>query len=139
MLGSRLIRVLSAAAFIAAMTFAQEFRGTITGRVLDAQQAAVPGAKLSVTLLNTGARSDTTSSSDGSFTIPFLTPGVYKITAEAAGFKRYQRDNFSVGSGEREGVDIVLEIGQLTETVNVTAEASLLETATASAGQVISG
>src|SRR5258706_9666998 len=139
MLGSKLIRVFSAAALVSALAFAQEYRGTITGRVLDAQQAAIPGVKIIVTLGSTGARSETTSGSDGSYTIPFFTPGTYKISAEAQGFKRYQRDNFSVGSGERETVDISLEIGQVNESVNVTAEASLLETATASAGQVISG
>jgi hypothetical protein len=122
-----------------ALAFAQEYRGTITGRVLDAQQAAVPGAKIVVTLANTGAKSETTSGGDGSYTIPFLTPGTYKISAEAAGFKRYVRDNFNVGSGERESVDITLEVGQVSESVNVTAETPLLETATASAGQVISG
>jgi hypothetical protein len=139
MFGSKMIRVLSAAVLASALAFAQEYRGTITGRVLDAQQAAVPGVKIVVTLANTGAKSETTSGSDGSYTIPFLTPGTYKISAEAQGFKRYVRDNFTVGSGERESVDISLEVGQVSESVNVTAETPLLETATASAGQVISG
>ncbi|MEO8028888.1 MAG: TonB-dependent receptor, partial [Bryobacteraceae bacterium] len=69
----------------------------------------------------------------------FLSPGTYKIAAEAPGFKRYLRDNFNVGSGQRESVDISLEVGQVSESVDVTAESPLLETATASAGQVISG
>jgi hypothetical protein len=128
--------------YILALTFAQsllaqEFRSTITGRVTDAQNAAVPGANVTVTLLTTGARSETTTGADGLYTIPFLTPGIYRVEAEAQGFKRNVRDNFEAPTGERSSLDIQLDIGALTETVNVTAEASLLETATATMGQVI--
>jgi hypothetical protein len=117
---------------------AQEFRATITGRVTDAQNSAVPGARITVTLLSTGARSETTTGADGLYTIPFLTPGTYRVEAEAQGFKRNSRDNFEAPTGERSSLDIQLEVGSFTETINVTAEASLLETATATMGQVIS-
>jgi hypothetical protein len=128
--------------YILALTFshallAQEFRATITGRVTDAQNAAIPGAKVTVTLLTTGARSETTTGADGLYTIPFLTPGTYRVEAEAQGFKRNVRPNFEAPTGERSSLDIQLDIGALTETVNVTAEGSLLETATATMGQVI--
>src|SRR5262249_52475315 len=61
----------------------------------------------------------------------------YQVAAEAAGFKRYVREGIQVGSNERVPVDVILEIGAITEAVTVTAEASLLQTATASSGQVI--
>src|SRR5438552_1001296 len=112
---------------------AQEFRGTFTGRVTDAQQASVPNAKISVTLLATGARSQTTSGTDGLYTIPFLAPGTYKMEVEASGFKRYVRDGLVVSAGERLGLDIELSIGQLTETINVTADAPMLDTTSATA------
>ena len=81
--------------------FAQEFRGTITGRVLDAQSAAIPHARVAAVLVATGAQSVTLSGTDGQFTIPFLSPGVYRVEAEAPGFKRYAREKFEVAAGER--------------------------------------
>lgn len=122
---------------LAVLCSAQEFRGTITGRVTDSQSGAVPGAKIVATLVATGARSATETGSDGLYTIPFLTPGVYKVEVEAAGFKHYIRDKVDVNAGDRLGVDIELSLGQITETVSVTAEAPLLDTTSASAGQTI--
>jgi hypothetical protein len=116
---------------------AQEFRGTITGRVVDAQSASVPNAKIAATLVATGSHSLTNTGQDGQFTIPFLAPGSYKVEAEVPGFKRYVRENFEVGAGERVSLDIQLQIGQQTETITVSAEATLLDTTSASAGQVI--
>ncbi|MBV9084413.1 MAG: TonB-dependent receptor [Acidobacteriaceae bacterium] len=123
---------------IALAGWGQEFRATITGRVTDPQNAIVPGVRITAVQTETGAKSDTVSDSQGQYTIPFLPPGMYTISAEAPGFKRYEREKFNVSSGERIGLDIKLELGQTSETVNVTAEAPLLETATASTGQVIS-
>ena len=128
---------IAAACLLAISGYAQEFRGTITGRVTDAQQASVPNAKITVTLLATGGRSQTTTGTDGLYTIPFLAPGAYKLEAEGSGFKRYVRDNLEVSAGERLGIDIELQIGQLSETISVTAEAPMLDTTSATAGQVI--
>jgi len=60
---------------LAVSAIAQEFRGTITGRVTDAQAAAIPNAKIVATLVSTGAHSTTNSGGDGLYTIPFLSPG----------------------------------------------------------------
>ena len=116
---------------------AQEFRGTITGRITDAQQAAVPNARVGATLVSTGARSETLSGADGLYTLPFLAPGQYRVECDAAGFKRYVQSGFEVKAGERSGLDIHLELGQMTESVTVTADAPMVETTTATAGQVI--
>ncbi len=116
----------------------QEFRSTIAGRVIDPQEAVVPRVKVLATHVETGARSETVSSSDGQYTLPFLPPGAYTIVAEAAGFKTYVRQGVQLSTNERLGLDIQLEIGQAAESVTVTAEAPALETATASTGQVIS-
>lgn len=116
---------------------AQEFRGTITGRVVDAQGASVPNARITVVLISTGARSNTTTGGDGLYTIPFLTPGRYRLEVEASGFKHYVQDNLEVNAGDRVGIDVHLDLGQINETVTVTAEAPLLDTTTATAGQVI--
>jgi hypothetical protein len=134
----RIAAVVVAFSALAVSAIAQEFRGTITGRVTDAQTAALPNAKIVATLVSTGAHSTTSSGPEGLYTIPFLTPGSYRIEVEAPGFKRYVQDNFEVAAGERVGLDIQLQIGQINETVTVTAEAPLLDTTTATTGQVIS-
>jgi len=122
---------------ICAAAWSQEFRSTITGRVVDAQGAVVPNTKITAVLITTGGRSETTSGPDGLYTIPFLIPGIYRVEAQAPGFKHYVRERVEASTGERIGLDIRLDVGDITETVNVTAETPLLETATATTGQVI--
>jgi hypothetical protein len=124
-------------AFLSVSAFAQEFRGTITGRVTDAEAASIPNAKIVVTLVSTGGRSQTATGPDGLYTVPFLAPGTYKLEAEASGFKRHVRDAIEVNAGDRVGIDIELALGQLNETITVTSEASMLDTTSATAGQVI--
>src|SRR6202035_1518593 len=116
---------------------AQEFRGTLTGRVVDSQEARVPGVRIIATQVDTGANYETVSSSDGQYTVPFLAPGTYRVTATVPGFKRYVRQGVLVSTNERTGLDIRLEIGQQVETVTVAADSPLLETASASTGQVL--
>jgi hypothetical protein len=123
---------------IAASMDGQEFRSSISGRVVDAQNAVIAMAKISAVQVETGARTETVTSADGQYTLPFLPPGSYTISAEAPGFKRYVREGFQVSTNDRITLDIALEVGQLAETVTVTAEAAMLQTSTASTGQVIS-
>jgi hypothetical protein len=133
----RLLILAVALCFWTAASWAQEFRGTITGRVLDSQQAAVPNVRVLATQVETGAKYETVSSGDGQYTLPFLAPGVYRVTVEASGFKRFVREGVRVSTNERQNLDVALEVGGVSETITVTAETSLLETATASTGQVI--
>jgi hypothetical protein len=116
---------------------AQEFRSTMSGRVTDPTGAVVAGAKVTATETETGTNSATTSSAEGSYTLPFLTPGQYRIIVEAPGFKKYQQDQIQIGTNQRVALDVKLELGSQTESVTVTADVSLLQTATASVGQVI--
>ncbi len=116
---------------------AQEFRATLSGRVSDTSAAVIPGVKISVVNQDTQARAETVSSADGQYALPYLTPGTYRLTAEITGFKRYQRDGVKLSTGERLGLDITLEVGSASESITVTAETPLLETATAATGQVI--
>ncbi len=116
---------------------AQEFRGTITGRVTDPQDAVVPGTRVLATQVETGARYQTVASADGQYALPFLAPGNYSLSAEAGGFRGYRRDGLRVGTNERVEIDVRLEVGSTAETVTISAEAPLLQTSTASLGQVI--
>lgn len=117
---------------------AQEFRATISGRVTDTQNAGITGAKVLAVQQGTEARFETVSDADGIYTLPFLPPATYRMTVEMAGFKRYVRENVTAGANERLGIDVIMEVGAVTETINVTAEAPVLQTSTASTGQVIS-
>jgi hypothetical protein len=106
--------------------------------VIDAQSSAVPSVKISVVQIGTQAKFEAVSDHEGLYTIPFLPPATYRLTAEAPGFKRYVRDSLAAGANERLGVDIQMEVGAVSETINVTAEAAVLQTTTASTGQLIS-
>jgi len=117
--------------------WSQEFRAVISGRITDPQEASIGGVTITATRVDTGAKHVTVSDHEGRYSLPFLAPAAYRIVYEAAGFKRYQRDGVAVGTNERIGLDIRLEVGAVTETVNITAEAPMLQTTTASSGQVI--
>jgi Carboxypeptidase regulatory-like domain len=70
---------------------AQEFRSTVTGRVIDAQQSVVPSVKVVCMNAETGVKYETVSGAYGAYTIPFLPPGKYALSASATGFKAYER------------------------------------------------
>jgi hypothetical protein len=110
----------------------------MTGRVVDPQQAVIPGVRITVTEHETQARYETVSGPAGQYTVPFLQPGRYRVEAEAQGFKHYIRETVPVSANDQIGLDIMLEVGQLSESVTVTAETTMLTTTTASTGQVIS-
>jgi carboxypeptidase family protein/TonB-dependent receptor-like protein len=116
---------------------AQDFRGGITGRVLDSQNARMPGVSVTVTNTATNVASTTTTNGEGDYAVLFLNPGTYKVTAELSGFKKVVRDNIEVRIGEKIDVNLTLDVGRVEETVSVTAESPLLATTSGSTGQVI--
>ena len=71
--------------------------------------------------------------------VPYLSPGFYRLTIEAVGFKRYVQDRLQIRTGEIPRIDVTMEVGAVTESVQVEGSAPLLETETAAAGQVLSG
>jgi hypothetical protein len=116
---------------------AQEFRSTLSGIVTDSQGAVIAGAKLAAKQKETGAEFQTVSGQDGQYTLPFLPPGDFVLSVEATGFKRFVREGIRVSTNQRIALDVSMEVGAVTENVTITAEAPLLETSTASSGQVI--
>ncbi|HEU0142271.1 MAG TPA: TonB-dependent receptor [Bryobacteraceae bacterium] len=131
------LRMIGCSIALLSLLPAQEYRATLTGRVLDSQGAIIPNVRVLATQIATNANFETFSGSDGQYTLPFLPPGSYRILVEALGFKLFVRDGIRASTGERIGLDITLEIGSVNETITVSADRSLLETATASTGQVI--
>lgn len=130
-------RLLTCAAAVCAVLAAQEFRATITGTVTDAQGAVVPNATIRITNTETNATVTTISNVSGVYTAPFLPPGTYNLTAGVQGFKTAVRNDIELRVGDRLQIDITLEVGTMSEQVTVSAAAELLETASASRGQVI--
>jgi hypothetical protein len=136
---SRSIRLAALVWALAAVSaaWAQEARGTIRGRVTDAQEAVVPGASVEVTNLATGLTSTLKTNEQGIYQALYLPLGMYRITAEAAGFKRVVRDNIEVRVNDRLEINLMLEVGAVSESVTVEAETPLLETTSSATGQVV--
>ena len=116
---------------------AQGVEATLRGRVTDSAGLAVPGVKIEVTNTGTNQVTPTVTDSVGLYTTPFLNPGTYRITAVAAGFKKFLREGLSLSVGDTVAVDMMLEVGAVTEQLTVTAEAPLLETAKADRGTLV--
>ncbi len=117
--------------------FAQEFRATLTGRVVDPSGASVAGVPVVVRHAATNETSTGTTDAQGSYTVPFLRPGAIAVSVEAPGFKRFTQDGVTLRVGQTATLDITLEVGAVTDQVTVTGEAALLETAKADRGTVI--
>src|SRR5439155_10242262 len=124
-------------ALAASSAAAQEFRGSIVGHVKDTSDLALPGVTVTATNVATNVASTTVSNNEGNYTIAYLTPGNYRLTAELSGFKKFVRERLEVRVGDRLTLDLTMAVGSLEETVTVTAQSPLLETGSASAGQVI--
>ncbi len=122
---------------VAASAAAQEFRGTILGRVSDPQGAPIPGATVVVTNEDTNVGADTTSEADGAYRVPFLIPGKYRVEVSLSGFKKFVQSGITVGVTQNVSVDAKLELGAITETVDVRSEATLLDRSSGSLGQII--
>lgn len=128
------IGLIACASVVAA---AQDFRGSIAGRVTESNGAAVANAQITVTNVATNTSVNATTDGSGDYKVLYLTPGSYTISVEAKGFKRSVRQNVEVRIGDKLDLDVALEVGAVTESINVTADAATLETNSASAGQVI--
>jgi hypothetical protein len=107
---------------------AQSDRGTITGTIADPAGAVVANGPIEAKNAGTGAAFQAASSETGNFTLPQLPVGNYEISVAVAGFKKYVRQNITVGVAQTVRVDIVLEVGSATESVTVSEQSSLLKT-----------
>jgi hypothetical protein len=115
----------------------QETRGTISGALVDSSGAGIPGVKVIATETRTGTKASTVSDTAGQYTIPFLAPGNYEVSAEASGFKKAIRSGLDLGSGGHPVVDLHLEVGDTAQSVEVAGDVPLLNTENASTGQTI--
>jgi len=120
----------------AGLAHAQSFQGGLRGAVKDAQ-GVIPG--VTVTLMNegNGVTRDTISNASGEYSFPAVDPGNYEVKATVQGFKTFQRKGVRIGAQAFITLDIQLEVGQLEESITVTADAPLIETSNASHSEVI--
>src|SRR6187399_3142535 len=118
-------------AFLASATvFGQGNTGGIVGTITDPSSAVVTGAKVIVTNTRTGVKTEGSTDTQGGYVFNFLSPGTYQLETEVAGFKKFVRAGIALETGRQLRLDVALETGAVTETVNVDASAPLLETET---------
>ncbi len=111
--------------FVPAISFAQAISSSsLRGTVKDPSGAVVPNAKIVVKSARTGAERTAQSGNDGSFTVPAIEPGIYTVIVEASGFKKYNQTNLSFSPAEIKGLDVELQVGQTSETVNISGSAA---------------
>ncbi len=138
---NRALSILMAALFAlwtaAAHLAAQEFRGSVLGRVIDPSGAVIPGANVTVVNESTNTASEALTNTEGNYIVPFLLPARYSISASAPGFKTATRRGVVVQVQDRVTVNFSLEVGIQSEVINITAEIPILSKASADLGQVI--
>src|SRR5580704_13280965 len=129
--------VVCALIWSASAALAQVDTGTILGTVKDATSAVIPDARVTIVNQGTGETVTSTTRSDGTYIVTPLKIGSYRISVEHAGFKKAENAAFDLNIQQQAVVDFVLQAGATNETVQVTAQAALLQTQNAVVGQVI--
>jgi len=129
--------VLVAAVSVARPAAAQEFRGSITGTVIDTSGGVLPGVTITVTNTATGVAQHVVTNDQGRFQVAYLNAGTYSVVAELDGFKKVLRADNAVRVGEVVRVDIKMAPGALEETITVTAPVAVLNTTTGISGTTI--
>jgi hypothetical protein len=122
------VRLVALFCLIAVLAFAQSERGNITGIVTDPTGAAIVAAELTVIHRDTNAGTKATATATGEYNVPNLTPGVYRVEITASGFKRFVQQNVVVAASTTVRLDAQLQLGQVSEQVEVTATAAAIQT-----------
>src|SRR5918995_1169058 len=140
----RVMAVWATAAVVAAALLAlptraaaQAVTGTLLGNVTDASGAAVPGATVTATEVQTNVSRTAVTNESGYYLFASLQNGTYTVAAELEGFKKVQRQNLKVDVNTTVRVDLPLEVGQMTEAVTVSAETPVLQTDRTDTGRII--
>src|SRR5271154_4605649 len=115
------------AAFGASSAFSQAVSSTIIGTVTDASGAAVPSAKVTITEMNTGISHTVMANGSGNYTLADIPPGRYQVAVEMTGFKKELKDNIDVVVDSTARIDVQLQPGSVSETVEVSATAAVLK------------
>ena len=130
--------LLALAAFVS-LASAQVGSSTISGRVTDTSGAIVPRVNIAIVQTDTNFQFNTVTNEDGLYRVPSLSPGSYRISFGAPGFKKLVRDGIELRAGDVLPVDVQLQVGAVSESVEVTGAAPLLETETSATGALVEG
>jgi hypothetical protein len=110
---------------------------TLVGTVTDPTGAVIPGAKLTITNTETSTASNGSTNAEGAYYIPYLAVGSYELTVEATGFKKFIQKGITLRAAEVPKVDVKLEIGAASQSVEITGATPMLETETSQVSQTI--
>src|SRR5258706_8419485 len=135
--GLFLVAALCCGWFLARPAAAQDNTATITGQAIDPSGAGIPGAAVSARNVQTGLERQTVTGETGNYTIPLLPVGAYELSAVKDGFKKNVQSGIVLQVDQRARVDIQLQVGAASESIQVTAEVPLTQTETSSVGAVI--
>jgi hypothetical protein len=133
------LRLVAFGLLISLWAAAQDTRATLLGRVTDSSGGVVAGATVRARNVQTNATVAAQTNGEGNYALPYLLPGAYRLTVEQSGFKTWAREGVELRTSERRTFDAQLEIGATTETVEVKAEAPMLDQSTATLGGTIDG
>ena len=132
------MRNILASFVLAASLFAQGERSALNGIVTDSTGAAIPAVTVTAVDVQTNVETRAVTTDSGVFRLPYLQPGIYKLTVSKTGFRPSAVDNVTLRVAQTLTVDFKLEIGQVTDSVSVSAEPPLIETGTAEIGRYVS-
>src|SRR3984893_12224418 len=118
---------------------AQTSYGSIAGTVTDASGAAIADAQVTITNAASAEKREQPTGADGLYNFVNLIPGIYRVEAEKTGFKRVVRPDVIVQVEQTVRIDLTLQVGEASQTIEVTGETPLLQPETSSLGQVIEG
>ncbi len=130
----RILFLLSLISLVALAALAQSGKGALSGTVMDASGANVAGAKVSAKSTQTGVTLETVTTSAGLYLFPTLDPGTYVVTVEQAGFKKLSKSNVVISVSNQSNIDMQLEVGDVSQSVNVTDETAQLQTVNSEIG-----
>ncbi|HEX5083117.1 MAG TPA: carboxypeptidase regulatory-like domain-containing protein, partial [Blastocatellia bacterium] len=125
---------------LASVTVAQTTSGSIAGTVTDTNQAAIANATVKITDESKNFTLSATADSGGRFVFPQVPPGTYKLTAEATGFKKLERTGIALVANDKLTLgELALQVGAASETITVTAEATLIQAESAERSYAVQG
>lgn len=135
--GNHTVRLLLLSVLVASALFGQT--ASITGRIADPSGAVVPGATVTVQAVETGIQNTAETNGEGYYNIPSLPPGAYNLSVSKAGFVPIRQTDLKLIVQQVARLDLTLQVGAVTETVEVAAQAVLLDSETSTLGQVVHG
>jgi hypothetical protein len=132
-----LLLLAACTAFLSAPAMAQTASGSIVGTVTDATGSSVPGVNISITSNRTGDHRTTQSREDGAYEFLNLAPDHYRVEIGKEGFKSVRREDIELQVSANVRIDAALELGNVSQTVEVTGQTPILQTETSSLGTVV--